>query len=45
LRNALKTLNLPGQIVEMQVLDRRAEQLTVEEFIELSSKIDALWKK
>lgn len=45
LRNALKSLNLPGQIVEMQVLDRRAEQLTVEEFIELSSKIDALWKK
>ncbi len=45
LRNALKSLNLPRQIVDMQVLDRRAEQLTVEEFIELSSKIDALWKK
>jgi 16S rRNA (adenine1518-N6/adenine1519-N6)-dimethyltransferase len=45
LRNALKTLNLPVQMVRMPVFDRRAEQLTVEEFIELSSKIDALWKK
>jgi len=45
LRNALKILNLPGQIVDMQVLDQRAEQLSVEKFIELSSKIDASWKK
>jgi len=29
----------------LPVFDKRAEQLTVEEFIELSSKIDALWKK
>jgi len=45
LRNALKSLNLPVQMVGLPVFDRRAEQLTVEEFIELSSKIDALWKK
>jgi len=45
LRNALKTLNLPRQIVDMRVLDQRAEQLSVEDFIELSFKIDTLWKK
>jgi len=45
LRNALKILNLPRQIQELRILDCRAEQLSVEDFIELSSKIDVLWKK
>lgn len=45
LRNALKTLNLPEQILALRVLDQRAEQLSVEDFIDLSSKIDVLWKK
>jgi 16S rRNA (adenine1518-N6/adenine1519-N6)-dimethyltransferase len=45
LRNALKVLNLPRQIQELKILDKRAEQLSVEDFIDLSSKIDLLWKK
>lgn len=45
LRNALKILNLPKQISEMKILDLRAEQLSIDDFIELSSKIDVLWKK
>lgn len=39
LRNALKSLNLPALIVAMPVLDKRAEQLDVEEFIALTKLI------
>ena len=39
LRNALKSLNLRKNINELAILDRRAEQLNVEDFIFLTSKI------
>lgn len=40
LRNALKNLNLPPEISTMPLLNKRAEQLPVEEFIHLTSKIE-----
>jgi len=40
LRNALKPLNLPAQISTLATLDLRAEQLSVEEFILLTHKIE-----
>jgi 16S rRNA (adenine1518-N6/adenine1519-N6)-dimethyltransferase len=40
LRNALKKLNLPAEISTLPLLDKRAEQLTVEEFIHLTSLIE-----
>ena len=40
LRNALKPLNLPAQITTLDMLDLRAEQLSVEEFILLTDKIE-----
>lgn len=40
LRNALKPLNLPIQILSLPVLDLRAEQLSVEDFISLTSQIE-----
>lgn len=39
LRNALKSLNLPAFIVALPVMDKRAEQLGVEEFISLTQLI------
>jgi len=45
LRNALKILNLPEQIVMLKMLDLRAEQLSVEDFISLSLKIESHWKR
>ena len=44
LRNALKPLNLPEQINEHPFLSLRAEQLSVADFVALTSKIDELWK-
>lgn len=41
LRNALKPLNLEASIVEMALLDKRAEQLSVEQFIHLTKLIEA----
>ena len=40
LRNALKSLNLPTSIVTLPLLDKRAEQLSVEDFIGLTSLIE-----
>lgn len=40
LRNALKPLNLPDEIRELELLNKRAEQLTVDEFIGLTKKIE-----
>lgn len=40
LRNALKNLNLAAEIVALGVMDKRAEQLSVEQFIELTSAIE-----
>jgi 16S rRNA (adenine1518-N6/adenine1519-N6)-dimethyltransferase len=39
LRNALKNLNLPAAVYRLDVMDRRAEQLSVEEFIKLSRDV------
>ena len=44
LRNALKTLNLPVKILRLDILNKRAEQLTVEDFVELTRKIEPIWK-
>ena len=39
LRNALKPLNLPPEVNALKVLDRRAETLSVNEFIKLTNDI------
>ncbi|MFY0689421.1 MAG: 16S rRNA (adenine(1518)-N(6)/adenine(1519)-N(6))-dimethyltransferase RsmA [Cyclobacteriaceae bacterium] len=39
LRNALKELNLPQELTVNEVFDKRAEQLSVNDFIHLTSKI------
>lgn len=39
LRNALKDLNLPDSVATLPVMDQRAEQLSVQEFISLTEKI------
>jgi len=44
LRNALKPLNLPETIRQLNVLDKRAEQLSVSDFIELTQKIEKAWQ-
>lgn len=41
LRNSLKTLNLSDALREDVIFDKRPEQLSVEEFIELTQKIEA----
>jgi 16S rRNA (adenine1518-N6/adenine1519-N6)-dimethyltransferase len=40
LRNALKDLNLPAPIYAQPVMDKRAEQLSVEQFIHLTRLIE-----
>ncbi len=42
LRNALKRINLPEEIRSLPILDNRAEQLSVEEFISLTKKIELM---
>ncbi len=44
LRNALKPLNLPETIRQLGVLDKRAEQLSVGDFVELTQKIEQAWQ-
>ncbi|MTI40141.1 16S rRNA (adenine(1518)-N(6)/adenine(1519)-N(6))-dimethyltransferase RsmA [Fulvivirga lutimaris] len=39
LRNALKPLNLPAQITELELLNRRAETLSVNDFVGLTNEI------
>lgn len=39
LRNALKHLNLPGPVVSLDLMDKRPEQLSVEDFIFLTQSI------
>lgn len=39
LRNALKTFNLSTEIKSLDLLDKRAEQLTVNDFVELTNHI------
>ena len=45
LRNALKDINLPEAVKSLDILNSRAEQLTVAQFILLTSKISAGWKQ
>jgi 16S rRNA (adenine1518-N6/adenine1519-N6)-dimethyltransferase len=45
LRNALKELNLPNTLTAQEVFNRRAEQLSVQDFIDLMEKIEEAWKK
>ncbi len=40
LRNALKSLNLPGSIYKLDIMDKRAEQLSVDQFIFLTKEIE-----
>ena len=40
LRNALKRINLPEKIRDLSILDKRAEQLSVDQFISLTQKIE-----
>lgn len=40
LRNALKNLNLAAVVYQLEVMDRRAEQLTVDEFVALTLQIE-----
>ena len=44
LRNALKALNLPDEVTAVSLLDKRAEQLSVEDFVELTHKAEGCWK-
>jgi 16S rRNA (adenine1518-N6/adenine1519-N6)-dimethyltransferase len=40
LRNALKNLNLPGRVYALPVMDKRAEQLSVNDFVLLTQAIE-----
>ena len=40
LRNALKRINLPEKIRDLSILDKRAEQLSVDQFVSLTQKIE-----
>jgi len=40
LRNALKPLNLPVEVVKLEVLNRRAETLSVSDFVSLTKQIE-----
>ncbi|MEM9831799.1 MAG: 16S rRNA (adenine(1518)-N(6)/adenine(1519)-N(6))-dimethyltransferase RsmA [Bacteroidota bacterium] len=44
LRNALKPLNLPEIIRQLPMLNLRAEQLSVVDFVRLSQQIESSWK-
>ncbi|MDH5599134.1 MAG: 16S rRNA (adenine(1518)-N(6)/adenine(1519)-N(6))-dimethyltransferase RsmA [Cyclobacteriaceae bacterium] len=45
LRNALKPLNLSEETSALEVLNKRAEELTVNDFINLTNQIELGWKK
>ncbi|MEQ9287223.1 MAG: 16S rRNA (adenine(1518)-N(6)/adenine(1519)-N(6))-dimethyltransferase RsmA [Cyclobacteriaceae bacterium] len=40
LRNALKGLNLPENVTKSEIMNKRAEQLTVQDFVDLANKIE-----
>lgn len=44
LRNALKPLNLPEPIRQLPMLNLRAEQLSVDDFVQLTQRIEPSWK-
>ena len=45
LRNALKPMGLTEELNADPILDKRAERLGVEEFVQLTNKIQAAWKQ
>lgn len=45
LRNALKPLGLSDELKEDSILDKRAEQLDVQEFVILTKKLQASWNR
>lgn len=44
LRNALKPINLPLELNDLDILNKRAEQLSVQDFVDLTLKIQEFWK-
>lgn len=44
LRNALKPINLPEELMQEKVLDLRAETLSVEQYVELTNLITSCRK-
>jgi len=42
LRNCLKGMNLPQEMMQETLFDKRAEQLSVEDFIELTTRIEKI---
>ncbi len=45
LRNALKAFNLPQDVRALEVMDKRAEQLSVEDYITLTKIITPFWNR
>ncbi|WP_143962224.1 16S rRNA (adenine(1518)-N(6)/adenine(1519)-N(6))-dimethyltransferase RsmA [Litoribacter populi] len=45
LRNALKSMGMAEEVRELPLLDKRAEQLGVQDFIFLTNQIQATWNK
>ena len=45
LRNALKALNLPQEIQDLQILGQRAEQLAVDDYVRLTKTITPFWNQ
>ena len=45
LRNSLKPINLPATMLEHELLNLRAEQLEVKDFVELTNLITEHWNK
>ncbi len=43
LRNALKAFNLPPEVNQLKVLDKRAEQLSVADYVALTNLISPFW--
>ncbi len=43
LRNALKAFNLPQEVRALELLDRRAEQLGVEDYVTLTKSVTPFW--
>lgn len=45
LRNALKPINLPAEMAADPILSKRAEQLSVQDFVELAQRAEHLWRR
>ena len=45
LKPSKNDLNLPDVLTANEVFDKRAEQLSVQDFIDLTGKIEEIWEK